>query len=125
MVPVNNSEPDLLQYLFSNYSADVRPVVNNGDPLTVRLGLMLKQIIQVVSMYNCTTCSYFVYVLNLYNLNAFKMYLKVYTSLVVFIFHIENLLNVLIYIAQNVLIWIFLCGVISVQTGEILLPVSK
>jgi hypothetical protein len=51
---LNAGNPDakrLYDDLLSNYNKLVRPVVNNTDPLTVRIKLKLSQLIDVVSTY--------------------------------------------------------------------------
>lgn len=47
-MPFNNSEGRLMEYIFANYSPYVRPVVHNQDPVVVRFGVMLNQIIDLV-----------------------------------------------------------------------------
>ncbi|XP_031561605.1 neuronal acetylcholine receptor subunit alpha-3-like [Actinia tenebrosa] len=47
IVSPNNSEGRLMEYIFANYSSDIRPVANNHDPVVVRFGIMLNQIIDV------------------------------------------------------------------------------
>lgn len=49
---VTTANPDakrLYDDLMSSYNRLIRPVVNNSDTLTVRLGLKLSQLIDVVS----------------------------------------------------------------------------
>ncbi|XP_032227220.2 neuronal acetylcholine receptor subunit beta-3-like [Nematostella vectensis] len=46
-IPVNNTEPALLNYLFQNYSKDARPVLNVDDPVQLKLGIMLRQVIDL------------------------------------------------------------------------------
>lgn len=46
-----NHEKRLLNYLLNNYNLLERPVANESDPLVVRFGLTLQQIIDVVSFF--------------------------------------------------------------------------
>ncbi|EDO32053.1 predicted protein, partial [Nematostella vectensis] len=40
-------EPALLKYLLQNYSKDARPVLNVNDPVQLKLGIMLRQVIDL------------------------------------------------------------------------------
>ena len=40
----------LMNDLFKNYHNDVRPMCSNGDPVTVKVGLALRQVIDLVSI---------------------------------------------------------------------------
>lgn len=51
-----NANPDakrLYDDLLSNYNRLIRPVGNNSDRLTVKMGLKLSQLIDVVSSFFC------------------------------------------------------------------------
>jgi len=47
-VKTNNSETRLLEYILDGYNREVRPIKNISEPVKVRMGLNLKQIISVV-----------------------------------------------------------------------------
>ena len=40
----------LMNDLFKNYHNDVRPICSDGDPVTVKVGLALRQVIDLVSI---------------------------------------------------------------------------
>jgi hypothetical protein len=40
----------LMNDLFKNYHNDVRPICGDGDPVTVKVGLALRQVIDLVSI---------------------------------------------------------------------------
>ena len=40
----------LMNDLFENYHNDVRPICSDGDPVTVKVGLALRQVIDLVSI---------------------------------------------------------------------------
>ena len=40
----------LMNDLFKNYHNDVRPMCSDGDPVTVKVGLALRQVIDLVSI---------------------------------------------------------------------------
>ena len=53
-LPIATANPDakrLYDDLLSNYNRLIRPVGNNSDRLTVKLGLRLSQLIDVVSVF--------------------------------------------------------------------------
>lgn len=65
-IPSAEANPDakrLYDDLLSNYNRLIRPVGNNSDRLTVKMGLRLSQLIDVVSIsyerFHCTAANYF------------------------------------------------------------------
>ena len=59
-IPVSeasSSEKELLHDLFKDYDKDMRPVLNDNDTVTVKIGLSLHQIMDVVSnIYSMNSC---------------------------------------------------------------------
>jgi len=59
-VSIAKANPDskrLYDDLLSNYNRLIRPVGNNSDRLTVKMGLRLSQLIDVVSIMRCAICN--------------------------------------------------------------------
>lgn len=54
---VDDDEKRLTEHLFSNYNPTIRPVMKKGDNITVKFGLSLHQIIEVVMCLSASIAS--------------------------------------------------------------------
>lgn len=63
-VAANEDAKRLYDDLLSNYNRWIRPVGNNSDRLTVKMGLRLSQLIDVVSKHNISLFQFSLFLFN-------------------------------------------------------------